>query len=203
MPRVRRSLLSSMTCKESSFGSPITASDPNARVIFSGPNRGIGSTLTWDGSIAGSGTQRISESRPFEFVETIINAGEPGESRTWFDLEEKVGLTTKRLLLGSAKPPSYNRSSFGSFSRSALSTVSPPTPESKTPIGRGFVSAVFMGALYRRNLWNNSHRSRKRVPIVQKVLYGVGILIALLYLGDDQQLDAVLLQILCRPAGVS
>ena len=73
--------------------SPITASDPNARVIFSGPNRGIGSTLTWDGSIAGSGTQRISESRPFEFVETIINAGEPGESRTWFHLEEKVGVT--------------------------------------------------------------------------------------------------------------
>ncbi len=73
--------------------SPITASDPNARVIFSGPNRGIGSTLTWDGSIAGSGTQRISESRPFEFVETIINGGAPGESRTWFNLEEKVGLT--------------------------------------------------------------------------------------------------------------
>ncbi len=73
--------------------SPITASDPNARVIFSGPNRGIGSTLTWDGSIAGSGTQRISASRPFEFVETIINAGEPGQSRTWFELEEKAGLT--------------------------------------------------------------------------------------------------------------
>ncbi len=73
--------------------SPITESDPNARVVFSGPDRGIGSTLTWDGSVAGSGTQRISDSRPFEFVETIINAGEQGQSRTWFELNEQSGLT--------------------------------------------------------------------------------------------------------------
>ena len=72
---------------------PITESDPNARVVFSGPGRGIGSTLTWDGVVAGSGTQRISASRPFEFVETIINAGESGQSRTWFELDEEVGLT--------------------------------------------------------------------------------------------------------------
>jgi len=73
--------------------SPVTATDPNARIIFSGPARGVGSTMAWDGSIAGSGSQRISESRPFEVIETIINEGEPGESRTWFDPEEKVGLT--------------------------------------------------------------------------------------------------------------
>ena len=73
--------------------SPITESDPNARVIFSGPDRGIGSTLSWDGSIAGSGTQRISDSRPFEFVETIINANEPSQSRTWFELNEQSGVT--------------------------------------------------------------------------------------------------------------
>ena len=73
--------------------SPIAESDPNARIVFSGPNRGVGSTLTWDGNVAGSGTQTISDSRPFEFVETTINAGEPGQSRTWFELDEKAGLT--------------------------------------------------------------------------------------------------------------
>jgi len=73
--------------------SPVTATDPNARIIFSGPVRGVGSTITWDGSIAGSGTQSITVSRPFEFVETLINAGEAGESRTWFELAEGMGFT--------------------------------------------------------------------------------------------------------------
>ncbi len=78
--------------------SPVTATDPNARIIFSGPARGVGSTLTWDGSIAGSGTQSITVSRPFEFVATVINAGEAGESRTWFELADGVGFT--RVLWG-------------------------------------------------------------------------------------------------------
>ena len=78
--------------------SPVTATDPNARIIFSGPARGVGSTMTWDGSIAGSGTQSITVSRPFEFVETVINAGEAGESRTWFELADGVGFT--RVLWG-------------------------------------------------------------------------------------------------------
>lgn len=67
---------------------PVTDTDANARLVFSGPPRGVGSTITWDGPTAGSGTQTITESRPYEFVETSINPGEPGESRTWFELEE-------------------------------------------------------------------------------------------------------------------
>ena len=66
--------------------SPRNATDPNARVVFSGPNRGVGATVTWDGIIIGSGTQTIVESRPFKHVSTIINAGESGEARTWFDI---------------------------------------------------------------------------------------------------------------------
>lgn len=73
--------------------SSVTATDPNARVIFSGPGRGVGSTITWDGSIAGSGTQSITVSRPFDFIETMINAGEAGESLTWFELADGVGFT--------------------------------------------------------------------------------------------------------------
>jgi effector-binding domain-containing protein len=76
--------------------SPVTATDPNARVIFFGPARGVGSTITWDGTISGSGRQSISESRPFDYVETIINIGEASESRTWFELAEGAGFTRVR-----------------------------------------------------------------------------------------------------------
>lgn len=72
---------------------PATATDPNARVVFSGPPRGTGSTLSWDGPIAGRGTQTITESRPWEFVATAINPGEPGDTRTWFELEGGAGVT--------------------------------------------------------------------------------------------------------------
>jgi effector-binding domain-containing protein/uncharacterized protein YndB with AHSA1/START domain len=73
--------------------SPRTATDPNARVTFAGPDRGVGATVTWDGVIVGSGTQTIVESRPFEHVATTINPGEPGEARTWFDIGSEDGKT--------------------------------------------------------------------------------------------------------------
>jgi effector-binding domain-containing protein/uncharacterized protein YndB with AHSA1/START domain len=72
---------------------PRTATDPNARVAFSGPNRGVGATVTWDGIVAGSGTQTIVESRATEHVATTINPGEPGEARTWFDIGREDGRT--------------------------------------------------------------------------------------------------------------
>ncbi len=67
---------------------PISDLDPNAQVIFSGPARGAGSTRTWDGVVAGSGTQAIVESRPHAYVESRINLGEPGETKTWFELTD-------------------------------------------------------------------------------------------------------------------
>ena len=73
--------------------SPRTATDPNARIVFSGPNRGVGATVTWDGVIVGSGTQTIVESRANEHVATTINPGEPGEARTWFDIDREDGKT--------------------------------------------------------------------------------------------------------------
>jgi effector-binding domain-containing protein len=72
---------------------PRTATDPNARVIFSGPPRGVGATVTWDGVIAGSGTQTIVESRPYEHVATAINPGEAGEAHTWFNIGREKGAT--------------------------------------------------------------------------------------------------------------
>lgn len=75
---------------------PVAVTDPNAKVVFSGHERGLGSTITWDGIIVGSGTQSITASQPNEFVETTINAGDAGESRTWFELEDGIGFTRVR-----------------------------------------------------------------------------------------------------------
>jgi len=73
---------------------PWLETDPNARIVYAGPARGVGATMTWDGAIIGTGTQVIRESRPFEFVDTAINPGESGEHRAWFDLEGQNGITT-------------------------------------------------------------------------------------------------------------
>ena len=74
--------------------SPLLDADPNARVVHSGPTRGAGAAMTWDGAIIGTGTQVITESRQFGLVATTINPGESGEARTWFDLSGDNGVTT-------------------------------------------------------------------------------------------------------------
>lgn len=72
---------------------PWAGADPNARFIYSGPPRGKGATVTWDGAIIGSGTQTIIESRPFDYVGIEMNGGEPGEAKSWFRLEPGTGTT--------------------------------------------------------------------------------------------------------------
>ncbi|MBT8081957.1 MAG: SRPBCC family protein [Gammaproteobacteria bacterium] len=72
---------------------PWRDTDPNARFLYSGPARGEGATVTWDGAIIGSGTQTIVESRPPEHVGIVMNRGEPGEAKSWFRLSPGVGTT--------------------------------------------------------------------------------------------------------------
>lgn len=72
---------------------PWADTDPNARFIYSGNNRGVGATVTWDGAIIGSGTQTITESRQFEYVGIVMSPGEPGEAHSWFRLTPGVGTT--------------------------------------------------------------------------------------------------------------
>ena len=71
-----------------SLWSPWIESDPNARILYSGPTRGVGATISWDGLVLGSGSQMITENRPFEYIGTLINAGEPGAARSWFDFTD-------------------------------------------------------------------------------------------------------------------
>ena len=76
-----------------SVWSPWTDTDPNARVLYSGANRGKDALMTWDGAIRGSGSQLITESRPHGHVAIATNPGEPGEARSWFNLTLGVGTT--------------------------------------------------------------------------------------------------------------
>ena len=73
--------------------SPLTETDPDVRIVYSGTPRGEGATMTWDGVIAGSGTQTIVESRPHQHVSVVMNPGEPGEAKSWFDLAAGTGTT--------------------------------------------------------------------------------------------------------------
>lgn len=73
---------------------PSFEADPNARIVFAGPERGIGATITWDGPVLGSGTQTIVDSRPYEHIAMSINPGEPGAARSWFDFVDTGTATT-------------------------------------------------------------------------------------------------------------
>ena len=79
--------------RRSALWSPWADTDPNARFLYTGPERGEGAMVSWDGAIIGSGSQVITESRPSEWVAITINHGEPGEARSWFTLEPGVGTT--------------------------------------------------------------------------------------------------------------
>ena len=48
--------------------SPMLEGDPNAQVNISGPPRGPGASLSWDGHIVGRGRQTIIESVPYERI---------------------------------------------------------------------------------------------------------------------------------------
>ena len=71
--------------------SPVVSDDPSARIVFSGPQRGVGATMTWDGPIAGSGVQRITESIPYKRVVIAMNPGEASESQTVFEITRGAG----------------------------------------------------------------------------------------------------------------
>ncbi|MDH3615887.1 MAG: SRPBCC family protein, partial [Gammaproteobacteria bacterium] len=73
--------------------SPLVENDPDVRMLYSGNRTGVGATMTWDGVIAGSGTQTIVESKPYETVSIVLSPGEPGEARSRFDLNTSAGTT--------------------------------------------------------------------------------------------------------------
>ena len=73
--------------------SPLTDTDPNAQILYTGGATGVGATMSWDGAIVGRGTQTIVASRPYEHLDIVISPGEPGEARSYFDLSAGTGTT--------------------------------------------------------------------------------------------------------------
>ena len=76
-----------------SLWSSLTDNDPNTRIIFSGPARGVGASMTWDGAIIGSGTQVISASEPLQRIAITHNPGAAGESRATLRFNRQNGTT--------------------------------------------------------------------------------------------------------------
>lgn len=72
---------------------PLFGADPDIDVQYSGSRTGVGATMTWDGPIAGSGTQTIIESDPYARVGIVMSPGEPGAVRSWFNLAPGTGTT--------------------------------------------------------------------------------------------------------------
>ena len=66
--------------------SPWAKLDPNAKVTFSGPQSGQGSTFKWDGNDKiGAGTMTITESKPNERVATRTDFVKPFEGTSYSD----------------------------------------------------------------------------------------------------------------------
>lgn len=74
--------------------SPWVHTDPNARYRTSGPARGVGATLTWEGPIVGSGSQVIVASTPFELVQSELLMDGQGRATTTIHLRQSGSATT-------------------------------------------------------------------------------------------------------------
>lgn len=73
--------------------SPLVETDPDVRMRYSGNRTGVGATMTWDGAVAGSGTQTIVESTPYKTLVIVLSPGEPGEAMSSFELVASAGAT--------------------------------------------------------------------------------------------------------------
>ncbi|MBZ0216348.1 MAG: SRPBCC family protein [Fimbriimonadaceae bacterium] len=60
--------------------SPWAPRDPATRYQYSGPDEGVGATMSWQSNRpdVGSGTMEIVESKPHEFVKLSLNFGDQG-----------------------------------------------------------------------------------------------------------------------------
>ena len=68
--------------------SPWVDTDPNAMYTISGPPRGLGATMTWDGRIVGQGGQVITTSIPYEQVVNSLNLGGGRIASSSFELRQ-------------------------------------------------------------------------------------------------------------------
>lgn len=75
--------------------SPWLSRDPNAVLVYEGPDEGVGSKLTWTSEHpqVGSGTNIITASEPDRRVESALDFGSMGTADAWFTLDPAGGST--------------------------------------------------------------------------------------------------------------
>jgi len=87
--------------------SPWAERDPDTQYRFSGPDQGVGATMSWrsDASEVGSGEQEIVESVRNEKVVTRLDFGERGQADAMFLLDPDGDETRVTWTLESQLPP--------------------------------------------------------------------------------------------------
>ena len=73
--------------------SPTLAGDPNARIDISGPTRGVGASINWDGHIIGQGHRTIIESVPNERITTQFEIGDRASATATFTVSREQEMT--------------------------------------------------------------------------------------------------------------
>jgi effector-binding domain-containing protein/uncharacterized protein YndB with AHSA1/START domain len=73
--------------------SPTLGGDPNAHIDISGPPRGVGASIYWDGRIIGRGRQTIVESVPYERITVRLEPGDQAPATVTFTLSSEEGMT--------------------------------------------------------------------------------------------------------------
>ncbi len=74
--------------------SPWVKQDPNAQFSFSGPRRGVGATISWDGNVIGQGTQTIVSSTPFSLLTSHVDLGNSSPAMATMSLDSDGFETT-------------------------------------------------------------------------------------------------------------
>lgn len=76
--------------------SPWAARDPSAVYTISGPAKGVGARMEWDGDprLSGKGWQQITESVPYSLVKAELHFDQQGAATTYFSIEDRGGNST-------------------------------------------------------------------------------------------------------------
>jgi uncharacterized protein YndB with AHSA1/START domain len=84
--------------------SPWAARDPSTQYAFTGPEEGVGATMTWQSEQMGTGRQEIVVSQPGEKVVTRLEFGSMGSAQASLMLIPEEGKTRVTWTLDSALP---------------------------------------------------------------------------------------------------
>jgi hypothetical protein len=84
--------------------SPWAARDPATQYTFTGPDEGVGATMTWQSEQMGAGRHAIVVSQPGEKVVTDLEFGAMGSAQASFLLIPEEGKTRVTWTLDSALP---------------------------------------------------------------------------------------------------